>query len=222
MAYVAISERLRSDVRNRIYVKQQAELGLLAKPVTPVLQHDDPRILDKFWGEHLHLRDLIPVEWCRNVDSLRLMVTYERTPGDPNSMSDMYVDPTINGKITAPPRAETYYPKLEVPADDPLVADHVRFACEQYAVTNKWNKVATDVMSFLVSCKSLNEALKLWPDLRIYIPQEYLDKAEEKVVKQKAAESRAMEVLKQIDTDHAVSSAVMVRILEANKQQEAA
>ena len=58
--------------------------------------------------------------------------------------------------------------------------------------------------------------------MRIYIPQNYIDKAEEKAVKAKAAESRAMEVLKQIDTDHAVSSAVMVRILQANNQQEAA
>jgi hypothetical protein len=72
------------------------------------------------------------------------------------------------------------------------------------------------VLSFLQHCKSLNEALKLWPDIRIYIPQRYLDKAETVTKKAKAAESTALEHLKSIDTDNAVASAVMLRMRESS------
>lgn len=223
MAYVAISERLRDDVRMSIRSKQSQELALIPKPSLPTIQPDDPRVIERFWGEHAHLRTQIPLEWCSKIDSLQFTTTYEQVPGDPESTNNMNVSVSIvGGVIRGAPKCDTYYPRIAVPADAPEVVDHVATAQQQYAVMTKWNKVGTDVMNFLTSCKSLNEALKLWPDVRIYIPQSYIDKAEEKTVKAKAAESKAMEILKQIDTDHAVSSAVMVRILQANSQQEAA
>ena len=221
MAYVAISERFRDDVRNTIRLKQNAELNLLVKPQTPTLHVNDPRIIERFWGDYTHLRGQIPAGWCSKVDSLSLITEFEKIPGDVQSLDRADVGVTITGgQILVPPKTDTYYPKLSVPPDAPEVVDHVRYIREQYEVNLKWNKVATDVMNFLTNCKSLNEALKLWPDIKIYIPQHYIDKAEEKTVKAKAAESKAMEILKQIDTDHAISSAVLVRILEANKTQE--
>jgi hypothetical protein len=221
MAYVAISERLRDDVRNTIRFKQNAELNLLVKPTAQLLDPNDSRVVDKFWGEYAHLKAIVPREWCRTVDSVQLVTDYLQDPADPASLvTHSHATGFIGGYTVVPPNAETYYPKLRVPNDAPEVADHIRYAREQHVINTRWNKVREDVMTFLTNCKSLNEALKLWPDIRIYIPQHYIDKAEEKTVKAKAAESKAMEILKQIDTDHAISSAVMVRILEANKQQE--
>jgi hypothetical protein len=220
MAFVAISQRLREDVRNQIRYKQNQELALIPKPAMPLIQPDDPRVIERFWGEYAHLRDMVPKEWCAKVDNLQLTASYERIPGDPSSTDTMNVSVGIvGGVIKGAPKTDTYYPRMQVPSDAPEVAEHVAAAQRQIEVVTKWNKVGTDVMNFLTSCKSLNEALKLWPDVRIYIPQQYIDKAEEKTQKAKAAESRAMEVLKQIDTDHAVSSAVMVRILQANSQE---
>lgn len=223
MAFVAISERLRNDVRNIIHQKHRQELGLIPKPTMHVIQPDDPRLIEKFWGDYAHLRTQVPVEWCKKIDNVQFATQYEREPGSPDSLHTLSVAIGIaGGYVRGAPNCETYYPKVNVPADAPEVVEFVSAAQQEYAVTIKWNKVATDVMNFLTSCKSLNEALKLWPDVRIYIPQQYIDKAEEKTQKAKAAESRAMEVLKQIDTDHAVSSAVMVRILQANKSTEGA
>jgi hypothetical protein len=223
MAFVAISTRLRDDVRNQIRLKQNQELALIPKPAQHLIQPDDPRVIERFWGEYAHLRDVVPKEWCTKVDSLQLTTSYERTPGDLNSTDTMNVSVGIvGGVILGAPKTDTYYPRIKVPSDAPEVAEYVTAAQRQYEVVTKWNKVATDVLSFLTSCKSLNEALKLWPDVRIYIPQSYIDKAEEKSVKAKAAESKALEVLKQIDTDHAVSSAVMVRILQASSQLDPA
>jgi hypothetical protein len=184
------------------------------------VQPDDPRIIEKYWSENAHLRDIVPAKWCSEVSSLTLRTEYAM-PDAPEDTARLDVSVGIvGGSFRVPPRSDTYGAFIVVPPDAVEVVEHVRHAQEQRVINNKWKKVTEDVMSFLDSCKSLNEALKLWPDLRVYIPDDYINKAEEKTVKAKAAESKAMEILKQIDTDHAISSAVMVRILEASKQQE--
>jgi hypothetical protein len=222
MAFVAISQRLREDVQNTISNKNRQELSLLQRPPAPVITANDPRVIKRFWGEHEHLRALMPQNWCTKVDNLYLRTEYPLDPAEPDNTRNLDVTPTVTGgPIWAPPKADTFYPRVALQADDPDIVEYVKVAQAEHQINAKWIKVRNDVLNFLNNCKSLNEALKLWPDVRIYIPQQYIDKAEEKTVKAKAAESRAMEVLKQIDTDHAVSSAVMVRILEANKQQEA-
>ena len=66
-------------------------------------------------------------------------------------------------------------------------------------------------MKFLEACKSLNEGLKLWPDLKYYIPEQYLKKVAEKVEKKKRP-SEALDALKEIDVDQIVANAVMARM----------
>jgi len=221
MTYVAISQQLREDVSRTIRTKANAEQALLTKPGVPILQPDDPRLIAKFWGEHAKLRDITPKEWCSKIENLQLRTTYEEVPGDPSSARDISVTVGIMGGYhLAPPKAETYYPKLHVACDDPDVVEHVEYERNFRAISTKWNKIGTDVNQFLLNTKSLNEALKLWPDLRIYIPQNYIDRLGVKHEKQEKAVSRAMEVLKQIDTDAAVASAVTLRIMQATQQQE--
>ena len=221
MAYVAISQQLREDVSRTIRAKMNVEQSMLTKPSNPILQPDDPRLIQKFWGEHAKLRELIPQSWCVKIDNLQLSATYEEFPGDSASTRTLNVSASIMGGYHyAPPKAETYYPKLHVTCDDPDVIEHIEYEKAFRAITLKWNKISTDVNQFLLNAKSLNEALKLWPDLRIYIPQNYIDRLGVKHEKQAKAESRAMEILKQIDTDAAVASAVTLRIMQATIEQE--
>lgn len=227
MAYVAISGPLIDSVRTVVHQKRSAEITTFPAPnrASYVAQSTEREVfLEKFWGSYRGLLDQMPESWMRRMDNINGRCSYEvPNPDKP--------DETISGSVSRevqfrpplmlPPNAETYGVYFEVTQDNPIVAEYVAYDAQVKAAHQRWRKVEADVVSFLRSCKSLNEALKLWPDVRIYIPQGYLDRAEEKTAKSKAAESRALEVLKSIDTDAAVASAVMVRILEANKQQEA-
>jgi hypothetical protein len=65
----------------------------------------------------------------------------------------------------------------------------------------------------LGACKSLNEALKLWPDVRIYIPKEFLERVERKV--ERTTNSGGAEAIKKVDTDAAVSAAAIARMMGA-------
>lgn len=227
MAYVAISTSLIDSVRTTVQQKRNAEISTIPAPsrASYVAQPTEREVfLEQFWGSHRGLLEQMPESWMRRLDNINGRCSY--VVPNPDNPAD-----TITGMVSRevqfrpalmlPPNAETYGVHFELRQENPIIADFVAYDAQIKAIHQRWRKVESDVVAFLRSCKSLNEALKLWPDVRIYVPQSYLDRAEEKAAKTKAAESRALEVLKSIDTDAAISSAVMVRILEANKQQEA-
>lgn len=46
---------------------------------------------------------------------------------------------------------------------------------------NRWEQIKKDIVQFLKGRKSLNEALKLMPNLKLYIPKKYIERVERKV-----------------------------------------
>lgn len=81
-------------------------------------------------------------------------------------------------------------------------------------ITERWSKVQSQVLSFLDNCKSLNEAVKLWPDVLRYVPDEYKERLERKAVKV-VKESAALAALKEIDLDAVTTSTVLARMAGA-------
>jgi hypothetical protein len=227
MAYVAISQQLRDDVRSTIHHKKTKELALLVQPSRSIFVNiDEPWIVDVTWKEHKNLLPLMPTDWVEFASDIRIKLTWDRTLDNGETRNgDTYVQlESRGGRFPLPPGTSPYTPSFKPSPELMMVApkeiadrlgELKQWTIEHEDIDRRWNKVISDVDNFLVSCKSLNEAIKLWPDLRMYIPGRFLEKAEEKSQKVKAAESRALEVLKQIDTDGAVASAVMLRLREA-------
>lgn len=224
MAYVAISGPLVEAVQAQINNKANQERALIPKPVSHFTVPGDNLVyLQGVWKQHMPLMATMPYEWMGDVDSgmLRTETTIAAPDGTERSVRSA-VSLTFKPNLRVPPKHSVYSLNINTTPDDPMIKDVVAYDQSIAEISMRWSKVENDVLRFLKGCKSLNEALKLWPDIRIYVPHQYLHKAEEKAAKAKAAESRAMEILKEIDVDHAVSSAVMVRMLEANKAQEQA
>jgi len=99
---------------------------------------------------------------------------------------------------------------------DPQFKNIYDFRLESKEVSERWSKVERQVMEFLNSCKSLNEGLVLWPELRRYVPLGYLKKVEEKHEKSTRV-SKAAEVLKTMDLDTITASTVIARMSEDTK-----
>lgn len=222
MAYVAISDQLKDNVRRLIRTKCRSELATLSAPdATMVVPPTDPFFETAAWGEHIRLKDELPREWLTERSEADVTTTYYDTREDETTYhGDVKLSVLFRPAILVPPKTGGNYSwQIKVDPDSPLIADLVAHDKVVRGVVRRWDKVEKDVLTFLGNCKSLNEGLKLWPDLRVYVPQAALDKVEEKSVRAKAAESKALEVLKSIDTDQAIASAVMVRMLEASKQE---
>ena len=231
MAYVALSQTLLEDIRRGINAKRATEASLIDAPsLSKTISPTDPLYIkfeEKMWGSYAHLRGTLPIEWCRNLSSGRLFggaevpsVEVDQETGDAKKH---YISVSMNisfsPPLSCPPNAETYNVGIRVDdaLKDPDLAPLVTFEAQCREITAKWNSVWDQVNGFLGKCKSLNQALKLWPDLRVYIPSSYLKKVDAVVERTKSSENAALEALKNVDTDAVVANAVMVRILAASK-----
>ena len=215
MAYVAISFDLRDNVRRNIEAMRRRELHAAApkEKTESIRSHQiTPQHLELVWGEHLHLKNVITQKWYRRVQNVYLKA--ERKVGDTDFCAALTYE--FPDTIPAPPGSEHYIRK-DVGEEFPGMKELLDAAVVRGEIEERWTKVQSQVTTFIANCKSLNEALKLWPDVKLYIPQNYLDRVEQKTHKPK--ESRAAEVLKQIDTDIATASVVGLRFVEAAKEQ---
>lgn len=133
---------------------------------------------DAMWGEHLHLKDLIPQGWKSSYTAIIL------------TLKGQYVSDNVTLNVAGygpPNRGHSSYGRIEVPFDHPLLA-HVRdtlMAWDEHYKTVKetdarWNNTRHEVQKFLNQQPSLNTALKIWPGVAHYIDQHYLDKVAEK------------------------------------------
>lgn len=219
MAYVGISGALLNEVAgniNRLREVELAQLGETHPFHEKIVQDQGVRIKidEHLWHGMNDLRDrLTPY----NRDGvIRLAVNLGQLVPDTAHQTFTAMFKADNIPCFAPFKGyDRSTVELTLPADAvPLFAEVKELVTSRLECTTRWNKVKDQVGSFLEKCKSLNEAVKLWPDVVRYIPKEYVDRLNRKVEKS-AASSSAAEALKNVDTDLAAASLVLARMAGA-------
>jgi hypothetical protein len=212
MAYVAISTQLMNEVDNKINRMKEADANLIQKPIDDFTYNTLPSDLDQLvWGEHHHLKNVIPDDWKVYSKDFRANTKFMH---DGTELKSLICIKTAVG-TAAPPKSSSYTTHFDIPADHPLIAEVVQRDIADYENRKKWKAIQRQIKDFLNNCKSLNEAVKLWPDVRVYIPQSYMDRMLAKSERTAEKISKASEFLKQIDTDNAVAAAVGARMAGA-------
>lgn len=209
MAYVAISNNLTHEVRdniNRMENKESKTLGGFDNTI----RGDLPVFDQPFWKQHLHLKTLIPQDWCEKLTSATLLVDF--SAGDDKPSETHHLSCNFDPPVLLPPNGKTYNISFKMSAEIPEIAPLIERYKRVNEVEERWKKVHDQVGGFLRKCKSLNEALKLWPQIEMYIPKDYIDRANKKSERTKAGESNAAEMLKEMDTDQLTSAAVIARM----------
>lgn len=227
MAFVGISQTLVQEVRSNIARLCDTELNTVTgtDPMEGILvTGEEPWFVKQAWGEHLHLKTVVPETWLAKNKKLDLQ--FRILDDAENTMYHFNHHATLPEAITLPPIYRTYYSdsraelKLVFYVNDPAMPENIRAKIKIVAqvkeIKARWEKVRTNVVSFLDQCKSLNEAIKLWPDLRIYIPSSYLEKLDRKPERKAGKESNAAELLKTIDVNEVQAAAVIARLSGAN------
>jgi hypothetical protein len=223
MAYVAISNALLSSVQDRINSMYRTEFNSVVQAGLALDDTDIDLVERTVWGDHLHLKDTLPDKWvrkCKRVDvqfrapeynqEFRCELTrhFKVPPYGGNNVEGARVVGSGDSNMVS-------YTEVNANLFSGEKFDAVRHTlANRGEITNRWAKVRTDVNQFLHECKSLNEALKLWPHIEVYIPAHYVEKLNEKREVSKSA-SRAAEILKDIDTSAAVVSATLARMAGA-------
>lgn len=97
----------------------------------------------------------------------------------------------------------------------PLIKEYIDALIIKNEAVARWDGVKLQITSFLESCKTLNKALKLWPDVQRYIPKQYITRVNAVTEKAASSQSMALEALKNINMDAVTASTVLARMAGA-------
>ncbi len=230
MAFVGISEVLRTQVRSKIRNMSSAEkdtLGADPREGSGIdVNGNEDWFTRSVWQGKPELQTLVPDTWLAQVDMVGLYVDPE-WDGDFKKLNERTKSSIYCGRmkfptpIKLPPTYRGYIPDMVIgflpgetmPEDIKRILDYMTKVKD---IKQRWEKVEEKVGEFLIHCKSLNEGLKLWPDLKVYIPKEYLERVERKTSSRADKTTQAADILSTIDTDEIQAAAVIARLSGAN------
>lgn len=215
MAYVAISNNLMNSTMDNIMKMNSKDKSSLADiPNDIQLNADDQLATEMSWGTNKHLRSVIPEDWTQTVRNIyvRIEVPDDNKPWTTDfyirAKSDPFRVPNLrsNGydSITTHIKADHSFAQT-------VAARHLDAQKQMREIDNKWAKIKSEVREFLNASKSLNEALKLWPALALYIDKEYIERVNTNA-KREATVSKAAQILAGINTDNITAAAVSARL----------
>jgi hypothetical protein len=203
MAYVGITEKLKGDVKNKIAAMMEAELTQMVPefPRYP-LPRNNPEVMKALWGEYVELAAQMPDQW----KDVCTYVTFK--------FSDVEVQTIAKTgqEFRGPANVTRYEKTVKLQTTDNV---ELLELCRRKRIANdivhKWDEAKRKVIGFLEAAKSLNEALKLWPQLALYIPEKYLEAVAVKIDKKKEG-SKAAALLVDMEVDQLTAHAVGARM----------
>jgi hypothetical protein len=214
MAFVAISKDFMSRVETKINNMCKAELRTLGDKPVLALNPSDPFFINTVWKEHAHLYPLIPREWVRKHEEVQMRFKVPETnftDESKNHFNFKAVTTGTNQEFSFPPNYG-YYETVICDPYSPVMSSIFEYAVKYKEIEQRWDTVNTKVVQFLRACKSANEAIKLWPDVKTYFDTEDVKRLDIKVVRSGSKDSAAAAALANIDTNEMMSAAVIARL----------
>jgi hypothetical protein len=214
MAFVGISRDFMNRVENKIEHMRRAEIKTLGENRPELAMHStDPYIMQTVWGEHAHLHAQMPKDWINHQETVRFKF---KIPGadrakEHHNWFDFRATCTSQDGFPIPPRYSSYDEK-ECDPHHPLMASILDYAIKLNEIDTRWEVVRQKVTDFLRACKSANEAIKLWPDVKVYFDSEDVKRLEVKHGRVGTQESAAATALAGIDTGEIMGAAVIARL----------
>lgn len=208
MAYVSLNPSFIDRVKAKINHMCEAEIKTLGnQPEVQVTEKSD-FFLDNVWGEHKHLHALMPSDFKNDFSEWRISVSINEREFPINV-------PTKHMKDCYPPNYTWYNHHITEKLDYPEVAPLLTYLRAKAEILDRWDSVEEKVIGFLKECKSLNEAVKLWPDVVTYVDPDDAKRLEAKREKAETT-SRAAEALAALNTDELMGAAVIARLSGAD------
>lgn len=223
MATVYITDDLIKRVKQRISTMRMAERESDLPDIDKTAYVDASHLFNiGCWGaQHVHLINLIPKDWLsKNIDANITIA------GWTDEAVSLKANLRFNCMTFAYNRPnDSYYTK----SDSELTLDELRAFPEEtigraellqrwddavfeLSINSKWLKVEDDIVEFLKKCKSLNEAIKLFPNVAMYIHYEDMERFNRKIERV----SQRKDIVKSYDTDGLTAAAIAAKLAEAS------
>jgi hypothetical protein len=216
MAYVSVNKELLQLVTDKMNLMRSKELGGLPDPVGLLQQWaDSPDVREmaeaKLWLPVLHLQEqLRPFNQHDMVKVVADFANEHVSTGRQQVSHDVRMDvPCIYNRASK--YEDTIATVTVDESESPAVAAIADAHRNRQEAAKRWDAVIKQVTEFLSACKSLNEAVKLWPDVTRYVHQSYLDRMQIKTEKAERT-STALDALRKLDLDAIQASTVLARM----------
>jgi hypothetical protein len=223
MATVYITKELITRVQSVINKMRMAERASDLPNIDKKIQVDASQLYNiGCWGaEHVHLKDIIPKDWMVCVPEADVTVWGVTEDG-----RELKTHVRFNGLTMAYTRpSKDYWNK----SSSELTIDQLRALPEdmpgrsellarwddavlEFALNARWEKVSDDISEFLKKCKSLNEAVKLFPGVRMYIDRDDIERLDRKVER---ATQRKL-IVESYDTEGLTAAAIAAKLAQAS------
>lgn len=222
MATVGITKELRDRTRAVIDVMRTAERRNDIPEMLKDITVDASHLYNLgMWGAQMHLINQIPKDWLLKETDANIFLVGDDENGARIStvarftgMKDAYKRPT-----------NSYYSRIE----STLTIDQLRAMPEEtvgrtellkrwddaiiaIAIDARWEKIKVEVDQFLTKCKSLNEAVKLFPGVRMYIDRDDIERLERKLERP----SQRKTIVHGVDTDGLTAAAIAAKLSAAS------
>lgn len=220
MATVYITQELTGNVSSAIKRMREAEIASQNAEIgKPIELNTSAFLTMAMWDNHLHLKDQMPKEWLSTNPGPTLHVkvpvaiegiddaeiTHKMTFRNQNVVNRPNNDRWNEPQISC---TKAFLEANRDMAGVQNILDHLVCIELNAEIKARWSKVEGDIMAFLGKCKSLNEALKLWPGVKLYIPVEYIKRVEHKVERK----VREKEILADTPVDTLTAAAIAARL----------
>jgi hypothetical protein len=222
MATVGITKELINRVKTKINGMRRAERNSDVPDIEKAITVDASQLYNTgCWGaQHVHLLNTIPKEWLSRMEDATVSIKGELDDGRHLSTSVRF-----NGMKSAYARPRDGYYNRQ---DSELTVEYVRSLPEDTVgraellqrwdesiialdIDMRWAKVETDITEFLGKCKSLNEAVKLFPGVRMYIHSEDIERLERKLERP----TQRAKIVESYDTEGLTAAAIAAKLSAA-------
>jgi hypothetical protein len=223
MATVGITKELINRVKTQINTMRRAERNSDVPDIDKNAAVDASQLFNiGCWGEkYVHLIAQIPKDWLSKISDANIHIT-----GTLDDGRNLNTNVRFNNMKSAYSRPkDSYYSK----SDSELTIEYVRSLPEETVgraellqrwdesiialdIDTRWAKIETDITEFLDKCKSLNEAVKLFPGVRMYIHREDIERLERKLERP----TQRAKIVEDVDTEGLTAAAIAAKLAAAS------
>ena len=217
MATVKITQDLLTRTRRKVEHMRDTEITSLVPELHKRHTIDVSHIYHLCtWGEeNLPLINQIPHDWLVNADDAEFRVKCDGFE-DPISiavqgMSRAFRRPTTDrwGGDSIAKCTEDFLRGLPSHMTGlQELRDKLEGAKTAQTLRQKWHKISKDVEDFLSKCSTLNEAIKLFPNIRMYASDSDLERHDRKAEKS----AKRKEIVENLDMDSLTAAAIASKL----------
>jgi hypothetical protein len=223
MATVGITKELRDRTKNVIEKMRMAERTSDLPDIDKNYSIDASTLYNiGCWGaDHVYLLESIPKDWLTKSTDANIVIhgcTDEgvslKTSVRFNNMTFAYQRPKDN-YYNRPDSELTVDQVRAFPEETPGRAELLQRwgdALIEMAINARWEKIKVDIDEFLQKCKSLNEAVKLFPGVRMYIHYDDRERLERKLERP----TQRAKIVEGVDTEGLTAAAIAAKLAAAS------